>query len=93
METSTARAIHDPAATFYMDALRKTDETEFRFCVGGALAFSHYSKVPRDTKDIDVFVRPGLPARARGVRRAGYQTEMPFPHWLGKIRQGTTSWT
>ena len=58
METSTARAIHDPAADFYIDALRKLQETGIPFLVGGAFAFSHYSHVPRDTKDIDVFVRP-----------------------------------
>ena len=69
METSTARAIHDPAAEFYIDALKKLQETGIPFLVGGAFAFSHYSHVPRDTKDIDIFVQAGrLPARARGVR-------------------------
>ena len=58
METSTARAVHDPAADFYIDALRKLHETGIPFLVGGAFAFSHYSHVPRDTKDIDVFVKP-----------------------------------
>ena len=42
--------------------------------------------VPRDTKDIDIFVQPRrLPARARAVRRASaIETELPFPHWLGQ---------
>ena len=51
METSTARAIHDPAADFYIDALQKLHETGIPFLVGGAFAFSHYAHVPRDTKD------------------------------------------
>jgi aminoglycoside-2''-adenylyltransferase len=89
METGTARAIHDPAAAFYMDALRQLHETNIPFLIGGAFAFSHYSKVPRDTKDIDVFVRPAdCPRVLDAFAQAGYETEMPFPHWLGKIRRG-----
>ena len=60
MDTSTARAVHDPAADFYIDALKKLTDTGIPFLVGGAFAFSHYSHVPRETKDIDVFVKPGM---------------------------------
>ena len=89
METSTARSILDPAATFYMEALDKLHATGIPFLIGGALAFSHYSKVPRDTKDIDVFVKPTDCRRVLDAfARAGYRTEMPFPHWLGKVWQG-----
>jgi len=90
METCTVRSIHDPAAAFYMNALRKLNETGIPFFVGGAFAFSHYSNVPRDTKDIDVFVRQAdCPRVLEAFARAGYQTEVPFPHWLGKIWQGS----
>jgi hypothetical protein len=89
METCTARAIHDPAAAFYIEALQKLHETGIPFLVGGAFAFSHYSKVPRNTKDIDVFVRPAdCPRVLEAFSQAGYDTDMTFPHWLGKIRQG-----
>ena len=89
METSTARAIHDPAAEFYIDAVRKLQETGIPFLVGGAFAFSHYSHVPRDTKDIDVFVKAeDCPRVLEAFDRLGYATEIPFPHWLGKIRKG-----
>src|ERR1700712_1230959 len=89
METSTARAIHDPAAEFYIDALRKLHDSGIPFLVGGAFAFSHYSHVRRDTKDIDVFVRPeDLPRVLQAFAQLGYQTEIPFPHWLGKIHRG-----
>ncbi len=89
METSTARAIHDPAADFYIDALKKLQATGIPFLVGGAFAFSHYAHVPRDTKDIDVFVKQeDCPRVLEAFRRMGYSTEMPFPHWLGKIHAG-----
>jgi putative nucleotidyltransferase-like protein len=89
METSNARAVNDPAAEFYIDALRKLQDTNVAFLVGGAFAFSHYSRVPRDTKDIDVFVKPDdFPRVLEAFEKLGYETEVPFPHWLGKIRGG-----
>jgi len=89
METSTARAVNDPAAEFYIDALRKLQDTGIGFLVGGAFAYSHYSRVPRDTKDIDVFVKPDdCPRVLESFERLGYQTEIAFPHWLSKIRCG-----
>jgi len=89
METVTARACHDPAATFYIEAVKTLQETGIPFLVGGAFAFSHYSKVPRNTKDIDVFVRPEDCQRVLDAfARLGYDTDMPFPHWLGKIHRG-----
>jgi len=89
METCTARGIHDPAASFYMCALQKLEETGIPFLLGGAFAFSHYSKVPRETKDIDVFVRPvDCPRVLQAFSEAGYETDVAFPHWLGKIRRG-----
>jgi hypothetical protein len=89
METATARAIHDPAADFYIDALRKLQGGNIPFLVGGAFAFSHYAHVPRETKDIDVFVKPDDLARVLDAfAQLGYQTEIPYPHWLGKIVKG-----
>src|SRR5262249_35523233 len=86
METSTARAVQDPAAEFYIEAIRKLQETTIPFLVGGAFAFSHFAHVPRETKDIDVFVKPEDCARVLDTFAGlGYDTELPFPHWLGKI--------
>jgi hypothetical protein len=86
METSSARAIHDPAADFYIEALTRLQDTGIPFLVGGAFAFSHYSHVPRDTKDVDIFVKPDdCPRVLEAFSTCGYRTEMPFPHWLGKI--------
>ena len=88
METSTARAIHDPAADFYIGALRTLLDTNIPFLVGGAFAFSYYARVPRDTKDIDIFVRPeDSPRVLEAFRGLGFDTEVPFPHWLGKVHR------
>ena len=86
METSTARSARDPAADFYIDALTQLQETGIPFLVGGAFAFSFYTHVPRNTKDLDVFVKPEDCARVLDAfERRGYRTEQPYPHWLGKI--------
>ena len=85
METSTARAINDPAAEFYIDALRKLQATNIPFLLGGAFAFSHYAHVPRDTKDIDVFVKPeDCPRVLAAFNELGYETEVPLPALAGK---------
>jgi hypothetical protein len=88
METSTARAINDPAADIYIDALHKLQETGIPFLVGGAFAFSYYSRVSRDTKDFDIFVKPDDCARVlQAFEQLGFATEVPFPHWLGKVHR------
>jgi hypothetical protein len=88
METSTARAVHDPAADFYIDAFRKLGTAGIPFLVGGAFAYSHFARVPRETKDIDIFVRPADCGRVlTAFNTPEYRTEIPFPHWLGKIHR------
>jgi hypothetical protein len=90
METVRARAVNDPAAEFYIDTLRRLQDTNIPFLVGGAFAFSHYSHVPRETKDVDIFVKPEDLSRVLDAfGQMGYLTEIPFPHWLGKIQKGT----
>jgi len=72
-----------------MDALKKLLDTGIPFLVGGAFAFSHYAHVPRETKDIDIFVKPEDLARVLDTfEKLGYETCTPFPHWLGKIHRG-----
>ena len=89
METSTARATQDPAADFYIDALKRLQDTGIPFLVGGAFAFAYFSRVPRDTKDIDIFVKPeDCPRVLQAFDRLGFEAAIRFPHWLGKIRCG-----
>lgn len=57
--------------------------------VGGAYAYARYTGVERHTKDFDVFIRRDDFARAsQAFERAGFRTELPFPHWLGKAFHG-----
>src|SRR5262249_31658197 len=89
METATARSMADPAASFYQGILSKMEKLGIPYVVGGAVAFSHYSKVPRETKDVDIFVKGSDCSRVLEAFAAeGYETEVPFPHWLAKIRKG-----
>ena len=57
--------------------------------VGGAYAFTRYTGIERSTKDFDVFVRYDDRHRALDVlSEAGFETELTFPHWLGKAFWG-----
>src|SRR5262249_30892737 len=52
-------------------------------------AYARYTGVVRHTKDFDLFLRPEDSERAlTALTRAGYQTELTFPHWLGKAHRG-----
>jgi hypothetical protein len=90
METTNANAVHDPAADFYMVALKQLLDSGIPFLVGGAFAFSHYSHVSRDTKDIDIFVKPeDCPRVLAEFEARGFTSEMPYPHWLAKVHKGS----
>ena len=59
------------------------------FLVGGAYAFTPYTGIERSTKDFDLFVRKTEIGRALDVLAAGgFDTELTFPHWLGKAYSG-----
>lgn len=74
---------------FYCDALAVLDAARVPFMVGGAYAFALYTGIERHTRDLDVFVRPGdCPRVLETFTQAGYETELPFSHWLGKVRRG-----
>jgi hypothetical protein len=49
METSNAQAVQAPEAVFYRCVLQHLEASGIPFLLGGALAFSHYSHVPRNT--------------------------------------------
>jgi Nucleotidyl transferase of unknown function (DUF2204) len=71
---------------FYRDTLELFNREGLPFLVGGTHAYYRYTGIPRETKDFDVFVRRrDYPRFEEAVQRAGYETELKFPHWLGKI--------
>src|ERR1700727_1755938 len=85
-------ALHDPARLdaetfdFYRDALDILAQSQIPFLVGGAYALTRYTGIARHTKDLDLFVRPGdCQAVLQTFASRGYQTELTFPHWLGKV--------
>ena len=80
----------DPAARkFYQQGLRALAAANVPFLVGGAYALERHTGVVRHTKDFDIFVRPKHVHRAlRVFRGAGFHTDLPFPHWIGKVFHG-----
>ncbi len=84
--TATVQDILSPeAAEFYKHVVHVLQAEKVPFLVGGAYTLAYYTGIVRHTKDFDLFVRP---QDAQGVldllAAHGYQTEMTFPHWLGK---------
>jgi hypothetical protein len=79
-----------PARTqaFYRHALEILTVSGVPFLVGGAYAMAHYTGIERHTKDLDVFTRREDTPRALDVLAAGgADTDLCFPHWLGKARE------
>lgn len=81
-----AQPILDPESReFYRSAMRTLQQDQVPFLVGGAYSFSRYTSIERHTKDFDIFIRQeDAQSALDSLSRAGYLTEMTFPHWLGK---------
>ena len=74
---------------FYADVLTRLNNAGIEFLVGGGFAYACYSGVERRKKDLDIFTRGrDVPGVLGLLEAAGYRTEIPFPHWLGKIHWG-----
>jgi hypothetical protein len=74
---------------FYRSVLVTLQGAKIPFLVGGAYAFSLYTGIYRDTKDLDLFVRKrDCESLLKIMSELGYQTEIIFSHWLGKIHSG-----
>jgi hypothetical protein len=84
-----ATAIDEQSRDFYRAALGQLDKHKLPYLVGGAYAFARYTGIERHTKDFDIFIRHSDWARAEKIlREAGYETELTFPHWIGKAFSG-----
>ena len=78
------------AEAFYRGALQALNADGVPVLVGGAYAFAHFTGIVRHTKDLDLFVRRCDFDRVVKVLAAtGCETELTFPHWLGKARAGS----
>jgi hypothetical protein len=77
--------LDEAARAFYVRTVRLLSDAGVPFLVGGAYALNQYTGIERHTKDFDLFVRRehyGDVMTALGA--AGIETELTFPHWLGK---------
>jgi len=76
-------------AELYRTALDMLNRSGVPYLVGGTYAFQYYAGISRNTKDIDIFVRPLDVKRINDVlTRAGFKTEIAFSHWLAKAHHG-----
>jgi Nucleotidyl transferase of unknown function (DUF2204) len=74
---------------FYRRVLHTLDRQQIPFLIGGAYMLRRCWKILRDTKDLDVFVcRRDVKRALDALASAGYQTEITFSHWLGKVFSG-----
>ncbi|MFN8554743.1 MAG: nucleotidyltransferase [Candidatus Obscuribacterales bacterium] len=74
---------------FYQKTLTLLNDSEIPFMLGGAYALSQFMEFERHTRDLDVFVyRKDAENVLNVLEKAGFKTEMMFPHWLGKAFSG-----
>jgi hypothetical protein len=75
---------------FYRKTLEILQRADVPFLVGGAYAFAVYTGIERHTKDFDLFVRRSDYDRVmEAFSSNGWDTELTFPHWLGKAFEGS----
>src|SRR5579859_5630055 len=84
-----ATVLDQQSRDFYIDSMELMKKGGLPFLVGGAYAFARYTGIERHTKDFDVFIRrEDFPKAEKLFGKAGYKTELTFPHWLGKAFKG-----
>jgi hypothetical protein len=84
-----ATILDQESRDFYRHALGLLDDEKLPYLVGGAYAFARYTGIERHTKDFDIFIRRSdFPRAEKILGSAGYETDLSFPHWLGKAFKG-----
>ncbi|MBD0279335.1 MAG: nucleotidyltransferase [Flavisolibacter sp.] len=74
------------ARAFYQEALKLLQESGIDFLLGGAFALFHYTGIYRDTKDLDIFCRPGdYQKLLKFFIDKGFRTELTDIRWLAKV--------
>jgi hypothetical protein len=86
MATNDLPVDGDALAAFSVEAVGLLQTTCIPFLVGGTFAYSRYTAIDRQTKDLDVFVRAqDIGATLRLFENAGYTADVTYPHWLAKV--------
>lgn len=80
---------NDTATAVYCGALTLLREHACNFMVGGGFAVSHYTGIPRLTKDLDIFCQSEeYPQILKCFETHGYQIELTDSRWLAKVFKG-----
>jgi hypothetical protein len=76
---------------FYLHSMDLMDQSDVPYVVGGGYAMACYTGIARHTKDLDVFIRREHRDHVLEVFvKAGYRTELTWPHFLCKALMGDT---
>jgi Nucleotidyl transferase of unknown function (DUF2204) len=76
-------------ADIYSRWLQIMNQTGVPYVVGGAFALFAYTGIWRNTKDLDIFLKPtDLKSVLDFMMEAGYDCEVTDPEWLAKVRRG-----
>ncbi|HEX5429836.1 MAG TPA: nucleotidyltransferase [Patescibacteria group bacterium] len=79
------------AEEFYIQALKLLNKSGIPFMLGGTMAVKVYTDIERETKDMDIFVKPGdYPRVLNMFTEAGYKTSVEDERWLAKVRHNGT---
>jgi predicted nucleotidyltransferase len=69
-------------------ALRVLNESGVPYVLAGAYAKHAYTGIWRDTKDLDVFLKPGdLKPALAALAAVGFRTLIEYEHWLAKAER------
>ena len=88
--SAAAVVLLDPGSRdFYVRSMTILQDANVPFLVGGAYALARYTGIERHTKDFDLFIkRADYDRAAAALAAAGYETELTYPHWIGKAYKG-----
>jgi hypothetical protein len=77
---------NDDVREFYQRALSALWASSFPSMVGGAYALGVHTGIHRETRDLDIFIRPTDVARAVQLfEELGYPSRIVAHHWLAKV--------
>jgi len=89
LASAPASTLDAQSRDFYRNALGRLDDAGLPYLVGGAYALARYTGIERHTKDFDIFIPRSDWKRAQKILQdAGFETDLTYPHWLGKAWSG-----
>jgi hypothetical protein len=80
--------LDEEQAGVYARWLRILNDADVPYALGGAYAVYAYTDAWRDSKDLDVFLKPRhLKTALDALRQAGFETEVRDRFWLAKVHR------